>query len=190
MAHQIVLAEEFTLSPGFVVDWKNTGVGNGQPLDISTCRFAYQDDPQAITVDIGATTVYVDRANRGGTLAGFPTNCSLILADNMAVAPIHLIFAEPVSAAGAHVSALTMGSGGLGRRYQAILTARIGDAWRRYTVSVPFQLSSVPGDAPFVGMRVDDGSAIVSEIWFDVQGETHVTPAPVQVVIDELWFHQ
>ncbi|MFT3779653.1 MAG: hypothetical protein QM772_15505 [Ottowia sp.] len=190
MAHDIVAAEESAFDPGYFVDWKSTGVGNGDPLDRFTCSFGYEDDPQAIAVDIDATTVYVDRANRAGTLAGFAANCSLIRADNNAMAPIHLVFAQPVSAAGAHVSALTWGRGGLGKQYQAILTARMADSLQRYTVSVPFRLSNTPGEAPFIGMQVEGGAALVSEIWFDVQGETYGSPAPIQVVIDELWFHQ
>lgn len=190
MAHDIVPADESAFDQSYFVNWKSTGVANGDPLDIVTCRFSYRDDPQAVTVDIGATTVYVDRANRGGTLAGFVTNCSLIRADNNAMAPMHLVFAQPVSAAGAHVSVLTAGRTGLGKRYQAMLSGSMGGSLQRHTVSVPFLLSNQPGQAPFVGIRVADGSALVSEIWFDVHGETSASPQPIQVVINELRFRE
>ena len=189
MACTILLAGESAFNPGFVVNWKDTGVSSGDPLDISTCCFRYTNDAQAITVDIAATTVYVDRANRPGAKLGFPANGNLIRADNMpAVAPVHLLFEQPVSAAGAHVSALTQGNAGLGKWYHAVLTVRLLDDARRQMVSLPFSLSDRVAAAPFVGMRVDGGVAAVCELWFDVLADTHVTPAPVQVAIDELWF--
>ena len=186
---KIELATDGVLDASYMVRWCDTGVANGDPLDISSCRFVYRDDPQAITVDIGATTVYVDRANRPGALLGFERQCALIRADNMpGVAPVHLLFDQPVIAVGAHVSALVDDASALGKVYHAYLTVGFENEWHRQTVSVPFRLSNQTGTAPFIAARIVGPSPRITDVWFDVLGATHVTPPVTQVAINELRF--
>ncbi len=189
MSCMIEMLNDGALDPSYIVQWGDNGVASGDPLDISTCRFVYRDDPQAITVDIGATTVYVDRANRPGALLGFERQCALIRADNMpGVAPVHLLFDVPVSAVGAHVSAVVPDPNALGKVYHAQLTVGFEGEWRRQTVSLPFRLSNTVGTAPFLAAQIVPPSPRITDVWFDVLGDTHVTPPPIQVAVNELRF--
>jgi hypothetical protein len=189
MADPIEVVGEAAFNNAYRVNWSLSGVGNGNPLDITSCRFEFEDDPQVVTVDIGMTSVYLDRSNRAGVMAGFTRNNWVIRADNMAgSAPVHLICEVPILAAGANVSALTQSNKGVGRDYHAFITVQLeGDA-RRYACSVPFRLSGGFDGAPFLAVRTRPGAPPIEQIWFDVHGDTHVTPEPQQVAINEFWF--
>lgn len=191
MAHPIADADALDFSTAYLVEWSTAGVGNGNPLDITTCRFAYADDAQAITVDVALTTVFVDASNRPGSRIGLPPGRDILRADNVAGgAPLHLHCDVPLSAAGAHVAALVPGAAALGRLYHAMLSVALDGIPGRHTLSVPFTLSDLPGSAPFVSVRVADGSALIRDLWFDVHSDSQLSPTPVQVAIDEFLFFE
>lgn len=191
MANPIDDADALDFRRAFLVEWSNAGVGNGNPLDISTCRFTFAGDPQVITVDVALTPVFVDVSNRSGSRIGLPAGRDLIRARNvLGGPPLHLLCGVPLRAAGAHVAAFVPDADAVGRAYHAIMSVALDGIPGRHTRSVPFVLSAVPGSAPFVSIRVADGSALIREIWFDVHADTQHAPAPVQVAIDEFLFFE